>query len=136
MVIVKKTEEYLLLLVEMESILSISAQYSTFVQHDKLRAGALRSIVKYRLMSKLRYNRVPMIDLNKGAKSHIAPKMNKDASFVSSVDQKTKQRETLKSNMQLCGNEGLSQLLVIEFIIFNAFLINISLLLLMCHATN
>ena len=81
-------KKHFLPLAYMESASNISSQCAAFVQHEKLCTGVLKVTVKKRMMSKLRDERVSVIDLHKVAKSHTSPRTNKDAFFMSSVIQK------------------------------------------------
>ena len=121
-----KTEEYFLPLAEIEIILSVSAQCLTFVQYEKSCASLLGVSAKQIMIIKLRNQRMSTIDVNKVIKIRMTSRTNKHASFVSLVGQETKQRANLETEQRFCGNKGLHQLLVIGFIIFSAFLINVS----------
>ena len=117
----------------MESILSTSAQWSTFAQCEKSWTCSLGVASKQHMMSKFWNDRASITDLNKAANSYITPRANKEVCFMSPVGQKTKQIETLEDEWRFCGNGGLHHLLIIGFIIWSTFFINVTLLLLIFY---
>ena len=72
-----KSEECFLSLADIEAMLSLSAQCSTFSQHEKLCARTLRVLAKQRTMSKLRNEKVYIIYLNEEANSYTLPRIDK-----------------------------------------------------------
>ena len=107
-------------LAEIEGILCLSAQYSTFFQYEKLYTGALGVVAKQRMMSKVRCDRVSLIDLSNVTKNHKLPRTYINSSIMTYIGQRTKLRATLEAERRYCGNEGLFLLFALLYAVFSS----------------